>query len=170
MAKSFLNVEIKASVKQPDLIRQILLQHGADFKGVDHQSDTYYKVPFGRLKLRQGNIENNLIFYQRKDLQGPKSSDCELIPVVDGPGLNMILATALGVKKVVKKQREIYFIDNVKFHIDFLEGLGNFVEIEAGNKTKPLAHDILHQQCRYYMELLGIREEDLVHNSYSDFF
>jgi len=69
---------------------------------------------------------------------------------------------------VVKKKREIYYIKNVKFHLDTLEGLGNFVEIEAGNKTHSLTVEELHRQCEYYLKEFGIKEEDLIDQSYSD--
>ncbi|NDC79066.1 MAG: adenylate cyclase, partial [Chitinophagia bacterium] len=56
-----LNVEIKARCGDPSGIRKFLLNQGADFIGTDHQRDTYFHVPTGRLKLRRGNIENALI-------------------------------------------------------------------------------------------------------------
>ena len=62
------NIEIKARCAQPEKATQILRRKGADFKGLDHQTDTYYKVPKGRLKLRRGNIENTLIFYSHLKL------------------------------------------------------------------------------------------------------
>ena len=74
----------------------------------------------------------------------------------------------MGIKVTVVKKREIYYIGNIKFHIDTLEGLGNFVEIEAGNKTADLPVEKLQEQCRFYMEEFGIKEEDLLANSYGD--
>ncbi|MFM9910653.1 MAG: hypothetical protein ACKVOW_14970 [Chitinophagaceae bacterium] len=62
----------------------------------------------------------------------------------------------------------MYYIDNVKFHIDCIEGLGEFVEIEAGNKIKNLSVDDLTAQCDYYMIAFGILTEDLIDISYSD--
>jgi adenylate cyclase, class 2 len=165
---SFTNIEIKARTKNPVLIREILLEHHAEFKGTDDQTDTYFKVNTGRLKLRQGNIENNLIYYRRNDQAGPKQSDFRLTPVHNSEGLLQVLSEALDVLTVVKKKREIYFIDNVKFHIDELNGLGWFVEIEAGNIHSDVPVKKLNEQCNYYMNLLGIKEEDLVSDSYSD--
>ena len=74
MLMSLLNIEIKARCPDAKAIRSILQSRKADFKGIDHQVDTYFKVPFGRLKLREGNIENNLIYYDREDKKGPKKS------------------------------------------------------------------------------------------------
>ncbi len=76
---SFVNIELKARTMRADRIRGYLLQHGADFKGIDQQTDTYFNVPRGRLKLREGNIENTLIYYERPDQSAPKQSDCTLI-------------------------------------------------------------------------------------------
>lgn len=164
----FINIEIKARTANAAAIRQYLQSQGAVYKGTDHQTDTYFIVPNGRLKLRQGNIENNLIYYERNDQPGPKQSNFQLVPVADSEQLKNLLAKALGIKVVVAKKREIWFIDNVKFHIDALEGLGDFVEIEAGNKMKDIPVATLREQCNRYMQAFGIRDEDLVYNSYSD--
>ena len=165
---AYLNIEIKAQAPAPDSIRKYLLQHGAVFKGLDEQTDTYFNVPNGRLKLREGNIENNLIFYERADQAGPKSSQFNLVKIADANGLKEVLTKSNGVKVVVKKNREIYYIDNVKFHIDDVPGLGSFVEIEAGNILADLSAEKLQEQCDFYMKELGIKTENLVKISYSD--
>src|SRR5690349_4868453 len=128
----FLNIEIKARCQDPRHIREYLLRNNAEFKGTDLQTDTYFTVSYGRLKLREGNIENNLIFYHRPDQSGPKRSFFQLVKVEDASGLKEVLAKANGVKICVRKRREIYYIDNVKFHIDEVDDLGTFIEIEAG--------------------------------------
>ncbi len=166
---SYLNVEIKARCGQQDKIRQYLVSHGAELKGTDHQTDTYFNVQNGRLKLREGNIENNLIFYERPDQSGPKQSAFQLVKVADAAGLKKALASANGIKVVVEKIREIYFIKNVKFHIDHVPELGTFIEIEAGNITAPeLGAVQLQEQCDFYLKEFGITEKDLVEVSYSD--
>ena len=165
---SFLNVEIKAKCNNADIIRSYLLVNNADFKGGDEQTDTYFNVVNGRLKLREGNIENNLIFYERMDQVGPKDSHFQLVKVEDVKGLKEVLTKSLGVKVVVKKNREIYYIGNVKFHIDEVPGLGSFVEIEAGNMTAAFTQEQLNKQCDFYMQEFGIMPDDLVDVSYSD--
>jgi predicted adenylyl cyclase CyaB len=85
-----------------------------------------------------------------------------------GSNLKEILVIALGIRVVVDKKREIYFIDNVKFHLDDVNGLGTFVEIEAIDSNKPLVKENLLGQCNYYLKLLRIKKEDLVAESYSD--
>ncbi len=164
----FVNVEIKAKTTKSTQIRSYLLNHGAEFKGLDLQTDTYFKVPTGRLKLREGKIENNLIYYERPNQEGPKQSNFQLVQSPDPVGLKTILSNALGIIAIVEKRREIFYIENVKFHLDELEGLGNFVEIEASNLLHNLDISKLHEQCNFYMSEFGIEEQDLLKMSYSD--
>ena len=69
---------------------------------------------------------------------------------------------------IVDKKREIYFIKNVKFHIDTVENLGTFIEIEAIDIDDSIGKDKLQTQCQEYMKLLDISENDLISCSYSD--
>ena len=163
-----INIEIKAKSNNQDAIREILKSKNADFKGVDHQIDTYFKVNNGRLKLREGKIENHLIHYQRKNKEGPKQSDVTLFKSDPKSSLKEILTKALGILVVVNKKREIYFIDNVKFHIDIVEDLGTFVEIEAIDNDGTIGKDKLLEQCQFFLDLFKISQEDLISVSYSD--
>jgi len=163
-----LNIEIKAKSENHREIRKILRSRNAEFKGLDHQIDTYFNVPFGRLKLREGNIENYLIQYNRQDKEGPKQSDVALYKPLQESSLKEILTKSLGVLVVVDKQREIYFIDNVKFHLDYVKDLGTFVEIEAIDKIPSIGEEKLLEQCNFYMNLLKIQKRDLISVSYSD--
>lgn len=165
---SYLNVEIKARTTSSELIRQYLIDHDADFKGTDEQTDTYFHVSQGRLKLREGNIENNLIYYDRDNQAGPKSSQFHLVKVEDARALKEVLTKSCGIKKIVSKRREIYYIDNVKFHIDIVPGLGSFIEIEAGNILANKTEEELLEQCNFFRRELGINDQDLVAVSYSD--
>jgi predicted adenylyl cyclase CyaB len=163
-----LNVEIKAKCLDHNKVREILKSKSADFKGVDHQIDTYFKVNSGRLKLREGNIENYLIYYERENKDGPKESKVILFKNEPNSTLKNILVNANEILVVVDKKREIYFIENVKFHIDTVGDLGTFIEIEAIDKDGSIGKDRLQTQCRAYMELLSISENDLISSSYSD--
>ncbi len=165
---SHINIEIKANCRQYDKTRDILMSKGADFRGVDHQIDTYFNVSSGRLKLREGNIENELIHYDREDQEGPKQSNVTLFSSDPKSTLKELLTKALGVLVVVDKEREIYFIDNVKFHIDKVKDLGEFVEIEAIDMDGNIGKEKLLEQCRFYLNLFGIPKEDLISVSYSD--
>lgn len=162
------NAEIKCRITQADRIRQILLQNGAEFKGTDHQIDTYFHASKGRLKLREGNIENALIYYERSDTFDAKLSQVQLYSSHDVPQLKAILTNACGVKVVVDKQREIYFIDDTKFHIDIVAGLGHFCEIEVIDTTAQIPVPQLQKQCQYYIQLLQLDPADMVATSYSD--
>jgi predicted adenylyl cyclase CyaB len=163
-----INIEIKAKSNNQDAIREILQSQNADLKGIDHQIDTYFKVNNGRLKLREGEIENNLIHYQRESKQGPKQSDVTLFKSDPISSLKEILTKALGILVVVDKKREIYFIGNVKFHIDTVENLGSFVEIEAIDNDGTIGKDKLLEQCEFFLDLFKISPKDLISVSYSD--
>lgn len=165
---SLLNVEIKARCADPVRIRRLLMERNARFIGEDRQVDTYFHVASGRLKLREGTIERALIHYQRDDRPGPKRSEVMLYDPGPGDTLKALLTRALGVWVVVDKRREIYFIDTVKFHLDQVEGLGAFVEIEAIDETGAIGEEKLRTQCEQYMTLFQIRPEDLDSGSYSD--
>lgn len=165
---SFLNVEIKARCTAPGRIREALRARQARFVGEDHQIDTYFRTPRGRLKLREGAIEHNLIYYERTDQPGPKASNVTLYRPTPDAALKEILTQALGVLVVVDKRREIYFIDNVKFHLDRVDRLGAFVEIEAIDVEGTRGEDRLRAQCAHYLDVFEIKEKDLVRVSYSD--
>ena len=161
-------IEIKAKCEAAAKIRAILTQQAADFKGVDHQVDTYFKVPIGRLKLRAGNIENTLIHYNRPNQAGPKNSQVTYQKLAPNTKLKEVLTAALGVLVVVDKQREIYFIDNVKFHVDEVKTLGTFIEIEAIDELGTIGLKELEAQCQHFMRLFEIVPDDLIEVSYSD--
>lgn len=165
---SFLNVEIKARSSDPLAVRNYLLSHGGNLKGTDHQIDTYFNVQRGRLKLREGNIENNLIYYERGNQAGPKSSHFNLVKVEDAKELKEVLTKSNGIKVIVEKRREIWYINNVKFHIDEVPGLGSFIEIEAGNMLADLTQEQLKTQCDFYLKEFKIDASSLVEVSYSD--
>lgn len=163
-----INIEIKARCLDHKKIRELLLSHGADSRGTDHQIDTYFKVNRGRLKLREGTIENFLIFYERENSEKPKRSDVILFKTDPTSSLKHILLHALDTLAVVDKSREIFFIDNVKFHLDTVAGLGTFVEIEAIDKDGTIGNEKLRAQCNDYLNLLQIPGDELISVSYSD--
>lgn len=163
-----LNVEIKARHGDKERIRNVLNSRGARFLGTDRQVDTYFRVPKGRLKYRESKVDGNcLVYYEREDVAGPKES--RLIKIDNPPaGIKELLGESLGVLVVVDKEREIYWVGNVKFHIDAVPGLGDFVEIEAISKDGSASKEKLLAQVNEYMGLFGIRKEHLVECSYSD--
>jgi adenylate cyclase, class 2 len=164
------NVEIKARCGDPARVRRVLSARKAEFRGADRQVDTYFNVPRGRLKLREGKIENCLVYYERKDRKGPRTCSVRLVPTdeASAPALRALLTAALGVRRVIDKRREIYFLGNVKFHIDNVRKLGTFVEIEAQDAGRRYGTRELRAQCLEWAKTLGIADEDLVSGSYAE--
>lgn len=162
-----IDVEIKAKCENHDFIRSILKSKGAYFKGLDHQTDVYFKTNNGRLKLRKGNIERALVFYERDNIKGIKPSNFSLYNSNEPEILETILEASLGVLVKVVKQREMYYIDNVKFNIDIVEGLGRFVEIEAMTEN-PADIEDLTKVVRNYLKEFKVSEDNIQSLSYSD--
>ncbi len=164
-----LNIEFKARCADLDRARAALADEGATGPDVDRQVDTYFRVPNGRLKLREGTVERALIHYDRPNTPDPKRSDVTLYPTgANASALKAALAAALGVRVVVDKRREIYFVGNVKVHLDRVAGLGTFVEVEAiADDTHP-TEAVLRAQCERLLDALGVAPDDLVAVSYSD--
>lgn len=163
-----INFEFKAKCSDTDRLESLLKERAPLFIGTDHQIDIYFNVPNGRLKLREGTIENSLIHYNRSNTADAKQSDVTLYPHRPDKNLREVLTKALGIKVVVDKKRKIYFIDNVKFHFDEVKELGNFVEVEAIDSDGTIGIEKLKEQCNGYVQLFGIRKEQFIAESYSD--
>lgn len=126
------NVEIKARCADLAAARAIAGELCGDTGSVEHQCDTYFHVPHGRLKLRE--IEGQpavLIGYSRPDQASARTSCYHLVPVADPALLKAALADTLGIRGAVRKRREIFLWKNVRIHLDAVESLGNFIEFEA---------------------------------------
>lgn len=164
------NVEIKARCSDFDRIRKILKAEYADFRGIDEQNDTYFHVKNGILKLRESVLpfERGLMYYERSKKQGPKVSDITVYDTQESEVLKEMLADSLSVVATVTKKRELFTIDNVKFHLDTVDGLGTFIEIEAQDTHGIIEASTLRKQCLYYMRLLQIKKSDLLTDSYKD--
>jgi predicted adenylyl cyclase CyaB len=162
------NIEFKAMVNDLREVETRLQTLSPVFKGLDHQIDTYFNVPHGRLKLREGNIEHALIQYHRDNLAGAKESTVVLYKHKPDPALKQILTLQFGVLKVVDKQRKIYFIDHVKFHFDQVLGLGEFMEVEVINENNRFTMEELQAECKRWIGFFDILPEQFVETSYSD--
>ena len=162
------NVEFKAKVDEIDSYEQKLLQLKPVFRGTDEQVDTYFNVPKGRLKLREGNIESALINYERENIPDSKLSNIVLYKHQPDKALKDILTYQFGIKIIVKKKRKIYFIDNVKFHFDVVEHLGTFLEVEAIDSEEKFTIEELKDQCNNYFRFFELEETSLIDKSYSD--
>jgi predicted adenylyl cyclase CyaB len=161
-----LNFEFKAHLHDAAHVRATLKRLRARFLGTDHQVDTYFRVPAGRLKIREGRIENSLIFYQRTNSAHARRSTVEMMLLPRRNSVWAILSRALGVLAVVDKRREIYFVGNVKIHLDRVRGLGTFVEVEAMTRTGDLRK--VRAQAAKFQKLFAISPADIVPLSYSD--
>ncbi len=162
------NFEFKARVDDVGFYEQKLLTLNPVYKGEDHQIDTYFNAPKGRLKLREGTIENALINYQRENSADAKLSEVILYQHTPDKALKDILTAQLGVKIVVDKIRKIYFIDNVKFHFDLVVGLGTFIEVEAIDDKEQFTIAELKAQCDKYFSFFKLEKSNLIDKSYSD--
>jgi predicted adenylyl cyclase CyaB len=165
-----INYEIKArcSKKKQDKIKEILKQSEVLFAGIDNQTDTYFKVDKGRLKIRKSYFGDELIFYNRENRKNSKQSNIEVYNLSANSNLEKLIRDKCDILVVVEKKREIYFIDNVKFHIDKVKYLGNFIEIEAKSDNDSISMESIKKQCNYYKKLFKIQSKTLIKNSYSD--
>ncbi len=163
-----LNFEFKAKTTELDNLENKLLELNPIFIGEDIQIDTYFNVSIGRLKLREGNIENALIWYERQNTAGAKQSDILLYQHKPDKTLKDILIKVNGIKVIVEKKRKIYFIENVKFHFDTIPALGTFIEVEAIDKEGSLGLEILKEQANKYADFFNIKSDDFIALSYSD--
>jgi predicted adenylyl cyclase CyaB len=161
-----LNFEFKARLNNEPRVRAALKRLNARFIGTDHQTDTYFRVPSGRLKVREGRLENALIFYRRSNVRRARQAAVEMMLLPRRNSLRAILARSLGTLAVVDKRREIYFVKNVKIHLDRVRRLGKFLEVEAISRAGDVKK--IRSQARQFQKLFGITAKDIVAESYSD--
>jgi len=133
------NIEIKAPSPPPSRLEEGLRALSARFVWTRRQRDVFFRVPRGYLKLRipdEGGAE--LIAYAREPGSEPRSSDYDLTPVSDPAGLERALARSLGVRGEVRKTRRLYLWRHTRIHLDEVEGLGSFLELEGVAREIPL--------------------------------
>ena len=162
------NVEIKARVKDPQALLARARRLSDTRDEIIRQRDTFFRIPDGRLKLRDfGDGQGELIYYQRPDAAGPKVSDYAISRTGDPAGLAGLLAKALPVIGVVAKQRTLLLAGRTRIHIDEVENLGWFMELEVVLKDGE-SPEAGHQEAQRLMAELGIGSEDLVEGAYLD--
>jgi adenylate cyclase class 2 len=162
------NLEIKAVDHDPPSTLEAALALGAEDEGWLHQRDTYFHAVKGRLKLREAPpAPAELIAYDRAELPGPKVSLYRVEQVADHLALTDLLNDALGVRLVVEKARHLLRWRNVRIHLDRVEGLGDFVELEA-IATSPGGLEIERDRIEELRAKLGIAEDQLVAHGYAD--
>jgi adenylate cyclase len=162
------NVEIKARVRNPDALRATVERLADGPSQWLSQEDTFFPCVDGRLKLRRftdGSAE--LIFYRRSDSTGPAESRFSKSPINEPITLLTVLCDALGTAGVVRKQRELFRVGQTRVHLDEVEELGHFVELEVVLQDDQSTADgeaIAHQ----LMTELGISADDLIDVAYVD--
>lgn len=162
------NVEIKARLRHPERVRPLVESLSDTPVEVLHQEDTFFRVPTGRLKLRSlGERRGELIHYQRADHAGPKASEYARAPTTDPDALKRILGAVLEVEGVVRKERLLYLVGRTRVHLDRVEGLGDFLELEVVMDPGERLDDGV-RVARELLDRLGIPEEDLVRGAYHD--
>jgi len=162
------NVEIKARARDFEAQRQRAEALASGSAGHLVQEDTFFNVPAGRLKLRKlGDGSAELIQYDRDDSPGPKESRYVVFRTTDPGGLKEVLTRALGIRAVVRKRRTVYFFGKTRIHLDQVEGLGSFIELEA---VLDAGQDIQYGNAvaAELMLKLEIEKEDLVAGAYVD--
>jgi homotetrameric cytidine deaminase len=162
------NIEIKARLADAERALEIALGLGADDKGEISQRDTYFARARGRLKLREQEPgEDELIQYRRADELGARASSYRRVPAGAAAGLRDALDAALGTLVVVEKRRRLLLLDGVRIHLDEVEGLGSYLELEAVASDGADLDEQRSKVSRLRAEL-GIAEDTLVGESYSD--
>jgi predicted adenylyl cyclase CyaB len=162
------NVEVKARLADLDAARRAAERCGARFVWDDTQVDRYYEADGGRrVKLRTcGRAPAELIRYDRPETAGVRASDYEVTPVRD-PDAQACLVPKTEPIVVVRKRRELWLVDNVRIHLDTVDGLGTFLEFEA---VLDAEHDepACRAQVRRLLDAFGVADGDCLRASYSD--
>jgi len=162
------NIEIKARISDTRAVEALAAALSDTAPELIEQEDTFFNVPRGRLKLRVFSpTKGELIFYERDDCAGPKCSLYSIVPTIDPSALKSLLSAALGVRAVVRKRRTLYLCGQTRIHLDDVEGLGDFLELEVVltpeqrvEEGTAIASDLMRR--------LNIRPSDLVEGAYVD--
>lgn len=162
------NVEIKARVGDPGALRERVLALSEGASQRLRQNDTFFEVPAGRLKLRViDERQGELICYRRSDERGPTPSAYQISRVDDPDALQRVLSTALGVRGVVRKEREVFLVGRTRVHLDRVEGLGSFLELEVVLAPgEPVERG--HAEAQDLLDALRVHPEDLERSAYVD--
>lgn len=159
------NIEIKARVPDRATLLAAIERLGARPVWERAQRDTFFLVPQGYLKLREVDGEPaELIAYERAPGSEPRPSDYDIATTADGPMLRTVLARSLGVRGVVAKRRVLHLWAHTRIHLDEVDGLGTFLELET--VADGMALEQAHAEAAAVMEALSIRSEDLLDRPY----
>ena len=162
------NIEIKAHVRDFDEICRRAERLSDTPVKVIPQEDTFFNAPRGRLKLRVLAPDNGqLIYYTRPDQEGPKRSDYHISLTSDPENLKRVLALAYGIRGVVKKTRFLYLVGQTRVHLDDVQGLGQFMELEVvmQDGQSDAEGQLIAEGL---MAALGVEKSDLLEGAYVD--
>lgn len=162
------NVELKAVDCDPSRSLAICRSLQAEDRGVIHQRDTYFDVRSGRLKLREETPGRpHLIHYERSTGAGARPSEYRIVEFQQAAELRALLAAALGVRSLVMKRRRLFLWRGVRIHLDDVDGLGHFIELEAvARADSDLATE--HRLVTELQAAFAITDELLCGDSYAD--
>lgn len=162
------NIEIKARIASVEQLRPRAAALADQGPVEIAQDDRFYACPNGRLKLRRFAADRGeLIFYQRADERGPKASFYLRSPTTDPEGLHATLAAAWGERGRVLKQRTLYLAGRTRIHLDRVEGLGDFLELEVVLADDEPAEAGV-REAHALMARLGVEPSQLVQGAYLD--
>ena len=162
------NVEVKARISSIDELLPRARAIAGQAAQLIVQDDSFFACPHGRLKLRDfGDGRGELIQYERADAAGPKTSTYLRSPTAAPGTLREALARALGPAGRVRKQRWLLLAGRTRIHLDRVEGLGDFLELEVVlAKGEDEAAGLAEAQA--LLARLGIEERQLVRGAYVD--
>ena len=162
------NIEIKARAGEFAYLRS-LAERISDTPGqLILQEDVFFPVPSGRLKLRVlAPDRGELIYYQRADVKGPRESKYMISRTSEPGGLKEVLTLAYGQWGVVRKRRQLFLAGQTRIHLDEVEGLGQFVELEFVLNDGQVQQEG-ESALAEIMGRLGIAEEHLIGCAYID--
>lgn len=162
------NIEVKARARDFEGIRSRAEKLSDIPVQVIPQEDIFFHTEKGRLKLRiLGPEHSQLIYYTRPDQEGPKRSDYHITRSPDPGNLKRVLELAYGIRGIVRKTRYLYLVGQTRVHVDDVEGLGRFMELEvvleegqSDAEGQKIAEDL--------MTALGVERDDLIDGAYMD--
>jgi len=167
-AETARNIEIKAHVSDADRLRATVEGMSDTQAEVLNQQDVFFAVETGRLKLRiMGDGCGELIHYDRPDIGGPKVSHYLIAPTTAPEVLMTILSRVLPIVGTVRKQRLLYRVGQTRIHLDQVENLGDFVELEVVLRPDQTEEEGV-SIAEYLMSRLEIPREQLVRKAYID--
>lgn len=159
------NVEAKFKLANLVHAREVAARLGFEASGILSQRDTFFQVAHGKLKLREEAAGAWLIHYRRRREGGLELSDYEIVPVPEPTRTRSMLASALGIMAEVRKERTLLMRGNIRLHLDRVEGLGDFGEIEAVLESGEISESN-RDAVREILSALDINERDLIGVSY----